>query len=827
MIISTNWLADYVAHGLSADDLSERLTMCGLEVESVDQIGNDLEGVVVGEVLTAEKHPDADRLSVCTVNVGASEPLNIVCGAPNVAAGQKVAIATIGTVLHLPSRDNPDERVPVQMKKAKIRGQESHGMICAEDELGLGDDHDGIMVLDADTEIGLSFSDYLTRQGIPTTDNAIDIAITPNRPDAISHLGIARDIAALTGAPVTPPQVLIPESGGAVAQRMSVAIEADDACHRFVGIMVEGVTIGESPSWMKSRLQAIGLRPRNNVVDITNYVMYECGQPLHGYDADTLAGGRIIVRKTKGESTFVTLDSKERTLPDATLMICDGDREVGIAGIMGGENTEVSEKTTNVFIEAAWFDPSTIRRTAKALSLQTDASYRFERGVDAEGQAWAAKRAADLMVELAGGTIVDGMIDIHPVPYVAPVISLRAKRVTDIVGAHIEPSEMARLLEAIGFGVSQTGESPVTWDITVPSFRPDVEREIDVVEEVARLFGFDNILEPTHSRVPNFTPGIKGDRQLRERLRDLLQGSGFRETCTNSMLPIATADAFNAPALPGGRFGGESVQTLNPITTEMAALRPSLLPGLLKVMGHNQNHGQAALRLFEFGRVHTKRKTNLSLVGDYTEVESLILAASGEWMAQGWYGEARPTDLHDVKGVVDLVLSGCGLSDIRYSESSADGPGAWGLDVMIGKRWIGSILRIDDEVSKAYDLRDAAFIAELDFTALCDLATAGLRVRFTPVSRFPVVQRDIAVVVDASQAAGPMISTIRQSGQPLLQDVQVFDLYEGEHVGAGNKSIAFGLRLGADRTLRDKDVDKVVSRILSALDAEFGAKLRG
>ena len=284
MIISTNWLADYVAHGLSADDLSERLTMCGLEVESVDQIGNDLEGVVVGEVLTAEKHPDADRLSVCTVNVGASEPLNIVCGAPNVAAGQKVAIATIGTVLHLPSRDNPDDRVPVQMKKAKIRGQESHGMICAEDELGLGDDHDGIMVLDADTEIGLSFSDYLTRQGIPTTDNAIDIAITPNRPDAISHLGIARDIAALTGAPVTPPQVLIPESGGAVAQRMSVAIEADDACHRFVGIMVEGVTIGESPSWMKSRLQAIGLRPRNNVVDITNYVMYECGQPLHGYD---------------------------------------------------------------------------------------------------------------------------------------------------------------------------------------------------------------------------------------------------------------------------------------------------------------------------------------------------------------------------------------------------------------------------------------------------------------------------------------------------------------------------------------------------------------
>lgn len=827
MIISTNWLADYVAHGLSANDLAERLTMCGLEVESVDPIGNDLAGVVVGEVLTAERHPDADRLSVCTVNVGAAEPLNIVCGAPNVAAGQKVAVATIGTVLHLPSRENPTERVPVEMKKAKIRGQESHGMICAEDELGLGNSHDGILVLDANAEIGRSFAQYLTDRGVSLTDNAIDISITPNRPDAISHLGIARDVSALTGASVTPPNISIPADDGDVVARMSVSIEAEEACHRFVGIMVEGVTIGDSPNWMKSRLQAIGLRPRNNVVDITNYVMYECGQPLHGYDADTLAGGRIVVRKTKGESTFVTLDSKERTLPDGTLMICDGDREVGIAGIMGGENTEVTEKTTNVFIEAAWFDPSTIRRTAKALSLQTDASYRFERGVDAEGQAWAAKRAADLMVELAGGTIVDGMIDVHPIPYVAPIISLRAKRVTDIVGAHIEPTEMVRLLEAIGFGVEETSADPVVWDITVPSFRPDVEREIDVVEEVARLFGYDNIPEPTHSRIPNFTPGMKGDRQLRERLRDLLQGSGFRETCTNSMLPVATADAFNAPALPGGRFGGESVRTLNPITSEMAALRPSLLPGLLKVMGHNQNHGQSALRLFEFGRVHTKRKTNLTLVGEYTEVESLLIAASGDWMAQGWYGDARPTDLHDIKGVVDLVLAACGLSDIRYSESSAEGPGAWGLDVLVGKRWVGSILRIKDESAKDWDLRDAAFIAELDFTALCDLAAGRLRVRFKPVSRFPVVQRDIAVVVEAAQPAGPMIQAIRQAGQPLLQDVQIFDLYEGEHVGQGNKSIAFGLRLGADRTLRDKDVDKVVSRILSALDAEFGAKLRG
>ena len=474
MIISTNWLDDYIAHGLSADELADRLTMCGLEVESVDRIGTDLEGVVIGHVLSAEQHPNADRLSVCKVDTGMNAPLDIVCGAPNVAAGQKVAVATVGTTLHLPSRDNPEQRVPVTMKKAKIRGEVSEGMICAEDELGLGDDHDGILVLDTDAAIGTAFSDYLSAKGIRTMDHAIDISITPNRPDAISHLGIARDVSALTGKEICRPAVALTEAGGSVASKMSVTIEAEDLCRRFVGIMVEGVEIKESPTWMKQRLLAIGLRPRNVIVDITNYVMYECGQPLHAYDADTLNGHRIVVAKAKVGSTFTTLDSKERTLPEDALMIRDGEREIGIAGIMGGENTEVTDNTTNVFIEAAWFDPSSIRRTAKALALQTDASYRFERGVDAEGQAWAAKRAADLMVELAGGTLVDGMIDVHPVPYEAPVVPLRAQRVLDIMGADIAPSEMVRLLEAIGFGVTEKQADPLVWDVTVPSFRPDV-----------------------------------------------------------------------------------------------------------------------------------------------------------------------------------------------------------------------------------------------------------------------------------------------------------------------------------------------------------------
>jgi len=826
MIISTNWLADYVEHSLSTDELSEKLTMCGLEVETVDATGSDLNGVVVGHVLSAIKHPDADRLSVCEVTIGGDSPLQIVCGAPNVAADQKVAVATIGAVLNLPSRTNPDERVPVTMKKAKIRGQESFGMICAEDELGLGEVHDGILVLDASATIGMAFEDYLQEKGVSASDFAIDIAITPNRPDAISHMGIARDVAALTETSVKIPDVTAAENGGDAAKRVTISIEASEQCHRYVGILVEGVEIKESPTWMKQRLLTIGLRPRNNIVDITNYVMYECGQPLHAFDYDQVAGGEIIVRRTKRVSKFMTLDSKERELPKGTLMICDGEQEVAIAGVMGGENSEVTDSTINVLIESAYFDPSTIRRTAKSLGLQTDASYRFERGIDAEGQAWAAKRAADLMAELANGTIVEGMVDVHPVKHESKEIAVRASRATDIVGVHIADDEMVRLLEAIGFLVTQTSADPKTWNVTVPSFRPDVEREIDVIEEIARLFGYDNIPEPTHSRIPNFTPSMTTVRQLREGARDILAGAGFREVYTNSMLPRETASTFNTTSLPAGRFKGEVVETLNPITTEMAALRPSLLPGMLKVVGYNQNHGQTAVKMFEFGRVHTKRQTNLTLVGDYTEIETLIVSVAGIWSDQGWYGAAREADLYDVKGAVDLILSSVGVRDIKYVESEADDVSAYGVNVFSGKRFLGSIIRVSSDAADQFGVRGGASIAELDWTSVSELAGGRLRTKFEAVSRFPVVERDIAVVVARSQPAGPMIELIRRTGQPLLQNVTVFDLYEGEHVGPDHKSLAFGMRLGADRTLRDKDVDKVVSKVLKALESEFGAKLR-
>ncbi len=397
----------------------------------------------------------------------------------------------------------------------------------------------------------------------------------------------------------------------------------------------------------------------------------------------------------------------------------------------------------------------------------------------------------------------------------------------DIVGADIAPSEMVRLLEAIGFGVTEKQAEPLTWDVTVPSFRPDVQREIDLVEEVARLFGYDNIPEPTHSRIPNFTPAIAVDRQLRERLRDVLSGIGFRETYTNSMLPIETAERFNNPALPGGRFGGDVVETMNPITTEMAALRPSLLPGLLKVAGHNHNHGQQAVRLFEFGRVHTKRNTNRTLVGDYTETETLMILASGQWEGPYWEGEPREADLFDLKGIVDRVLGATGLDAPRYTQREASDLASWGVDILLGKRWIGSLIRVSDAVAEDYTLRHDGLVAEIDFTTLAEAAADAILPRFQAISRFPIVERDLALTVPSSQPAGPMIEAIERAGGDLLRQVTVFDLYEGEHVGEGNKSLAFGLRLGADRTLRDNEVDKVIARILKTVEKEFDAKLRG
>ncbi|MBO6575659.1 MAG: phenylalanine--tRNA ligase subunit beta [Rhodothermales bacterium] len=825
MRISYNWIADYVQPGWSADELADRLTMSGLEVESVDQMGRDMTGVVVGHVLDVKQHPNADRLRVCSVDLGDGVPVQIVCGAPNVAGGQRVPVATVGTALHLPDRKDPDTLVPVTLKRSKIRGEESNGMICAEDELGLGDDHDGIMVLADDAPLGRPFAEYLASQGVAVSDQSIDIAITPNRPDAISHIGVARDVAALADVALSRPDVAVPEAGGDAASQVTVEILDPEGCNRYVGILVRGVTIGDSPAWMKSRLESAGLRPLNNVVDITNYVMMECGQPLHAFDFDLLADATIRVRRTNGPEKFTTLDDQERELPVGTLMITDGQRDVAIAGVMGGQNSEVSDSTTNVLIESAWFDPGDVRRASKKLGLQTDASYRFERGVDPTGQAWAAARAAELMRDLAGGTIVPGMVDAHPVRWQPSRVTLRRDRITLVLGVSVPDAEAQRLLNAIGFVTEATDDG---WLVTVPPHRPDVEREIDLIEEVARLYGLDRIEEPSHGTVPNARLAPPKPLPLRIRVADRLVGLGYRELYTNSMMRLDRAEQFASAGLRGGEPVGAPVGTLNPISQEMAALRPSLLPGALQVLAHNLNHGQPGLQAFEFGHVFDRHDGGTILPG-YREQEHLLVLVSGKDGLDAWSGPAAEASLFEAKGTVEGLLQSLGLGRrVRMNpEPTGSDLTHYHLNVTLDRKSIGTIGAVSPEVAGEFGIEGAVYFAEINFSALVAAIHSSRPVQYQEVSRFPVVERDIAVLVSGGTPVGDMLQAAQRAGGKLLRNARVFDVYEGKGIPDGHKSVAIGMAFGADRTLKDQEVDKAVSKVVKTLSNQFSAELRG
>ena len=865
MKISHNWLKQYVEHDLSPQQLAERLTMAGLEVDDVEEIGAPLSGVVVGRVARVRPHPNADRLVLCDVDLGEGdrgegdrgEFVQIACGAPNVAEGQRVPVATVGTTLLLPSKDNPNERQPVTIEKAELRGASSRGMICAEDELGLSDDHSGIMILEDDAEVGEPFEQYLRRRGLEPHDAVLNIDLTPNRPDAASHLGVARDVAALTNAVLLRPDVELPEAGGAAAEQVSIDLQDPSGCPRYAALLVRGVEVGESPAWLKKRLAAIGLRPRNNVVDVTNFVLHECGQPLHAFDLEKIAGPKIVVRCAAGGESFTTLDGQERALPAGTLLICDAERPVALAGLMGGANSEVSAATTDVLIESAYFDPSTIRRAAKTLGLSTDASYRFERGVDRAGQVWAAARAARLIAELGGGAVVPGLAEAHPKPPQPREVPLRPGRANRLLGTDIATEDMTDLLEALGFVVEQRipleemAEQALEgkgWDLdaseaalqcTVPPFRPDVTREVDLIEEVARLYGYDHIPAPQRMAVPATAPREAPATALRRRARSLLAGLGLREIYTNSLLPTARAERFHAPAqsAPAGageRHAGDGgiVTTLKPQSEAMAALRPSLLPGLLGVMRYNRNRGQRALRFFEFGRVFRRTERAGTIIPGYAEHESLLLAVSGPAAEAGWATEARTADVFDLKGLAEALLRtlrvpGAVMTPADKSTGSDAPLLTQGLRIASGETPLGTLGRVAAPVAADFDLDEApVFVAELDWSTLATLAAPHLRRTYAPVSTFPTAERDLAVLVDKSAPAAALLATICSAGGPLLQAAEVFDLYEGEGVEAGQKSLAFTLRFAANRTLRDEEVDAAVSAVVDALHAEHGAVLR-
>ncbi len=824
MEISYRWLERYVEHDWAPDALAEKLTMAGLEVESVAPLGRHLDGVVVGKIEAVREHPNADQLVLCDVTLGDGAPVQIACGAPNVAAGQKAPVATVGTTLSLPDPDDPDARQELTVEARELRGEPSRGMICAEDELGLSDDHSGIMVLGDDATVGQPLADYLAAHDVTPDDAVFDIDLTPNRPDATSHLGVARDVAALAGTEVQRPAVETPEAGGTAADEIDVRLEDPDGCPRYVAMLVRDVAVRPSPLWLRRRLSAIGLQPRNHVVDVTNFVLHECGQPLHAFDRRAIADDTIVVRRTDGETDFVTLDDEERTLPDDTLLICDADGPVAVAGVMGGANSEVSANTTDVLIESAYFDPSSIRRTAKALDIQTDSSYRFERGVDRDGQVWAAARAAELIAELGDGTIVPGRVDAHPNPPSSTTVALRPDRLRQVLGMEVPTDDIRRLLTAIGFDI-EAGDDAL--QCTVPTWRPDVSIEEDLIEEVARLHGYDQIPEPERVPVPSRAPTQRPAAALERQVRGLLRGKGYREIYTNSMLPTERAERFNDR--PAGSKSGPVVETKNPISEEMAALRPRLLPGVLDVMQHNRNHGQEALRFFEVGHVYRRAEGgDDTLVPGYDEHPALLLGLSGPHAPTGWDTDPREADIFDLKGTVEALLDDLRLPDLTMRPRGTDDASmtTHRLDVAAGDTPLGTIARVRDDVAEDFDLDAPVFVAEFNWATLVGQASPQLKRSYAAVSRFPVVDRDLAVLAPTDQPVGPMQATIRDAGAPLLRRVDVFDVYAGEGIGDDEKSVAFTLRFGADRTLTDEEVDEQMEAIVDALSRHHDATLR-
>ncbi len=801
MKVSYNWLKEFIDLPLSPAETADKLTLIGLEEEESFEYGSSLPGVVVGEVLEAKQHPNADRLKVCQVNLG-DETVQIVCGAPNVAAGQKVPVAKVGSTLPI----KLDDGSFLKLKKAKLRGETSQGMICAEDELGLGTDHDGIMVLDENLTPGTPVSEIFDLY----TDHIIDIAITPNRPDATCHLGVARDLAAALNLELKKPEVSLSKTV-TESDDIKVSIENTEKCHRFVGKMIKGVEIKESPKWLQDKLMAIGSRPVNNVVDVTNYVMFELGQPLHAYDYDEIRGKEITVKDFETVVEFETLDHVKRKCAPGTLFICDGESPVGIAGVMGGLYSEVSDKTTNIFLEGAYFDPGTVRKTAKAETLQTDASYRFERGIDPNLQALAVERAAALIQQVAGGELSDDIIDIHPVKTEKRTLTLRKSYLNRLLGTNLSINEAIEIMDGLELEVVEKTEESVTYSI--PTFRPDLEREVDLIEEVGRLYDYNKIEAPSHGifvSTETFSPW----ELLMEQIRTIGVELGYREIYTNSLISEKEASHF-------GELD-EMVTTLNPLTADMTTLRPSLLHGVLKAAAYNFNRQAGGIRFFETGNVFSQSQ-DFSYHEGIKEQTHVLFGLSGLRKKEHWTSKPVAYSIFDLKTDINAFFVKLGLGkSLSFKES--DGK----LDVFLRKNLLGTIESVSKELRKTYDIAQDVFVAEFSINAIHSALQKQKDFKYTSIPKFPPFDFDFAVIVDKTISAGTLMDAIKNKAGNNLQKLDIFDVFEGESIGSDKKSLAFRLNfIDPNKTLNIKEVEPIINRIVKALEKQFGAQLRG
>ena len=794
-----SWLRDYVDIDAAPAELAHSLTLAGIEAEGFEVVGEHWDGVAVGLVTAVEPHPNADRLRLATVDTG-DGMAQVVCGAPNVAAGQKIAFAREGATLI----DAHTGRIS-KLKAAKIRGVESRGMVCSERELGLSDEHEGILVLDDDAPLGRPLADYLG-------DVIFDFAITPNRPDLLSILGLAREAAAQTGRAAREPDLDYAEEGPAAASKTSVEILDPDLCPRYIGGVVTGVTIGPSPRWLRERLAAYGSRSINNVVDVTNFVMLEMGQPLHAFDYDRLAENRIVVRRARPDEWITTIDGQPRELDADMLVIADAEEPVALAGVMGGEDSEVTVATVNLLLESANFNPANIRRTSQKTGLRSEASIRFDKGLSPELPLHAARRALKLIAEVAGGVVAEGLVDAYPGERPRPTVRLTAARTARVLGAETPASEAADLLARLGFSARPAGEGAL--DVTAPYWRTDIEIEDDLIEEIARLKGYD--WAPTTGlpgRVPDFEPQPMLD--LKREVRDELRALGFDEIITYSLTnPEVQAKSRVEDAA--------ALQVVNPLSSEQTELRRSLRGGVLQTLASNARHEDGVLRLFEVGRVYLPRTGDLP-----DERETVGGAITGARRDPHWGGEEPGVvDFYDAKGLLDALFAALGAApEYEATRDPLLHPGRT-ASVRVGGVVVGLVGELHPNTLRAFDLGDGpCAYFEIDLGALLDAAPAEQR-RYQPLARFPGAVRDLALLVDESLPAGSVTAMLEAT--PLVAEARLFDVYAGDPIADGKKSLAYRMVWQSPgRTLTNEEVDKAQARLLQRLEKELGAVLRG
>ncbi len=816
MNISYHWLKEYIKITETPDELSAILTGIGLEVESVDEVESikgGLKGVVIGKVVECHKHPNSDHLSLTKVDVGLPDLLPIVCGAQNVAAGQKVVVATVGTKLYADGKE-------FEIKKAKIRGEESMGMICAEDEIGVGKSHDGIMVLPENSVIGMPAAEFFNL----SSDYVFSIGLTPNRVDAASHLGVARDLAAYFstrgGRAFMSPDISN-FSVDETTNPITVTINDTDGCYRYAGLTIEGIKIGESPKWLKDKLMAIGLNPINNVVDITNFVLHELGQPLHAFDLDYIKGNQVIVRSLAQGARFTTLDGVERTLNANDLMICNAEEGMCMAGIFGGQKSGVSENTTRIFLESAWFNPVRVRKTARFHGLSTDSSFRFERGTDPNMVPVALKRAAMLIKEIAGGKITSATLDVYPKPAPDFEIDFDILRFHIFAGKEIPVETIRTILKALEIRIEE--KDNINWKLFVPPYRVDVQRQADITEDILRIYGYNNI-EIQDKMVSSITASPKPNPEtLQDKISDMLAANGYFEMMNNSITKSGYFEQYKA------FDNSHLVKIINPLSSDLNCMRKSLLFGGLETLQYNSNRQRPNLKFFEFGKTYfCTDSSNPQSLKSYSEGYKLGLIATGNQVEQNWNAAECRTSFFDIKAMVENIFTRMGIKDLNliYQTGAENDICREGLVFSFQKKELGQIWILDKKTSRAFDLNTDVYYAELDWDFLLKIYKQN-KIQFREIPKFPAVRRDLALMIDKTITFDRLKEIAYRTEKQLLRNVGLFDVYEGDKIAEGKKSYAMNFILQDEsKTLDDKTIDKTMQKLISAYEREVGAMLR-